>query len=45
MAAVAFWRAGLMVRAVWGKLIYRLHFKPGVVSGPEVNPGYSKTIK
>ena len=45
MAAVAFWRAGLVIRLVWGKLIYRLRFKPGVVSGPEVNPGYSKTIK
>jgi len=45
MAAVAFWRAGLVVRLVWGKLVYWLRIRPGVVSGPEVNSRFSKTIK
>ncbi|HTX91633.1 MAG TPA: hypothetical protein VMC09_10490 [Anaerolineales bacterium] len=34
MAAVAFWRAGLMVRLVWGKLLSRVRIRPGNASTP-----------
>ncbi len=36
MAAVAFWRAGLMVRAVWEKLVSRLHMSIGDAPDPEI---------
>jgi hypothetical protein len=36
MAAVAFWRAGLMVRTIWGKLIDRLHLITRNAPNPEV---------
>jgi nitrate/nitrite transporter NarK len=36
MAAVAFWRAGLLVRVIWGKLVDRLHFRRGNAPDPEI---------
>jgi len=36
MAAVAFWRAGLMVRVVWEKLVSRLHLRTGNAPDPEI---------
>jgi hypothetical protein len=36
MAAVAFWRAGLLVRVVWEKLVNRLHFRIGDAPDPEI---------
>jgi hypothetical protein len=36
MAAVAFWRAGLMVRVVWEKLVSRLHLRTGDALDPEI---------
>jgi len=36
MAAVAFWRAGLLVRVIWEKLVDRLHFRRGDAPDPEI---------
>jgi hypothetical protein len=36
MAAVAFWRAGLVVRVVWGKFVGQLRIRPGNTSNPEI---------
>jgi len=36
MAAVAFWRAGLMVRVVWEKLVSRLHMSIANAPDPEI---------
>jgi hypothetical protein len=36
MAAVAFWRAGLLVRVIWEKLVDRLHFRRGDTPDPEI---------
>ena len=36
MASVAFWRAGLIVRVVWEKLVSRLHLRTGNAPDPEI---------
>ena len=36
MAAVAFWRAGLMVRVVWEKLVSRLHISIANAPDPDI---------